>query len=204
MGRSALLDAEAITDSIANPALFTVVFDRYVVDVTRFIARNASPPYVEDLAIETFTEAFKTRTRFDIERVSARPWLFGIANNVLRHHYRSLAREQALLRKSAQSFVTEWSTTADTASVDSRVDASTSEADLARALAELSPEFREPLLLHVLADFTYAEVAEALGVALGTVRSRISRAKERLRDLLATTDSITSADFMACKEGNDG
>ena len=202
-----MLDAEVITGSIEDPPSFDVLFERYVSDVTRFVTRGASPSYVEDLVVETFIEAFKTRARFDTARVSARPWLYGIANNVLRHHYRALARERALFRKSTQCFVDEWIATLDTGAIDSRVDASASEALLAGALADLSPEFREPLLLHVLADLTYAEVAEALGVPSGTVRSRISRAKERLRDLLVAAGASSPPDVldsMACKERRDG
>jgi len=182
--RFAVHDGEVITDSISNPGAFYILFDRYVSDVTRFVTRNASPSHVEDLVIETFVTAFKLRAEYDPLRTSARPWIYGIANNLLRHHYRSLAREQALFRKSTYWFVSEWTITLDTSSIDNRVDASASEGLLVEALATLRPESREPLLLHVLADLTYVEVAEALEIPVGTVRSRISRAKEELRQLL--------------------
>ena len=71
-----------------------------------------------------------------------------------------------------------------TTAADSRADASLLKPALADALAQLSARERDPLLLHVLANLPYEDVAAALDIAPGTVRSRISRARTRLAGIL--------------------
>ncbi|GAA3306474.1 sigma-70 region 4 domain-containing protein [Nonomuraea dietziae] len=72
--------------------------------------------------------------------------------------------------------------------VEARVSASAAHQELAEALAVLSPEDREVLLMIAWADFSYEEVARALGIPVGTVRSRLHRARRKTRAALGGVD----------------
>jgi RNA polymerase sigma factor (sigma-70 family) len=164
----ALTDADVISRSLARPEAFEVVFERHFAAVFRYLRRRVGP-IAEDLAAETFTRAFAGRSGYDLDRPDARPWLFGIATNVLRAHHRDAyipafpaEREDALVE------------------VDDRLDAASALARHATALRALSVEQREVLLLVAVAELTYEETAETLGIPVGTVRSRMSRARATL------------------------
>ena len=175
----ALSDADIITSSGADPAGFAPIFDRHYASIRRYIHRRVGPDLAEDLASETFVIAFRRRGDYDPDRADARPWLFGIAANLLRDHRRAEKRQ---LLAYARTHTDPVESPFDT--VDARVDAAAAAPDLARALAALRPEQREALLLFAWADLTYEEIAEALRIPTGTVRSRISRSRQRLRELL--------------------
>jgi RNA polymerase sigma factor (sigma-70 family) len=163
-------DAEAITASLSDPRAFVAVFDRHFDAVHRYLGRRVGKEIADDLASETFAQAFEHRKRYDRRRPDARPWLYGIAHNLLRHHYRD---EERALRAYAR-----------TAAVEASDPGEARNSEVAAALAELSPGERDVLLLVAWAELEYAEVAEALGVPVGTVRSRLHRARARVRELL--------------------
>ncbi len=116
-----------------------------------------------------------------------RPWLYGISANLLRRHEREeVTRYRALARSAGAGM-------ADTAAPDGgleelmdHVDASRLRPLLAAALAELDPRDREVLLLVAWADLTYPQVAAAMDVPVGTVRSRLHRARRRMRERVGT------------------
>jgi RNA polymerase sigma-70 factor (ECF subfamily) len=110
-----------------------------------------------------------------------RPWLYGIAANLVRHRWR---KERRMLRAYAHTGVDPVLDGEDTAI--ERVDAEVRKRDLADALAALRPDEREILLLHAWADLTDSEIAAALGLPVGTVKSRLSRTRDRLRNQLST------------------
>ena len=85
-------DAQIIAASRVEPLVFAAVFDRHYDAVHRYLARRVGSDLADDLAAETFTTAFDVRRRYDTARPDARPWLFGIATNLLRHHHRGEAR----------------------------------------------------------------------------------------------------------------
>jgi RNA polymerase sigma factor (sigma-70 family) len=174
-------DAEAISASVDDPTAFEVVFDRHFDVVFRYLRRRLGRHRAEELAAETFAQALASRRRFDPRFRDARPWLFGIAVNLLRHHSR---RENHELRAYARSGVDPLA--AEEPSLD-RLDAEASRPLVAAALAELPPIEREALLLYAWAELGYGEIAEALGIPVGTVRSRLHRARTRLRELLAAS-----------------
>jgi RNA polymerase sigma-70 factor (ECF subfamily) len=128
--------------------------------------------------------AFERRSRYDRTRPSALPWLLGIAVNLVARHYRD---EERQLRAYARTGV---DPIAGGEELDARLDAADTRARLAVALAELRPEERDVLLLHAWVELEYAEIAEALEIPVGTVRSRLSRARAHVRELLSPTDSI--------------
>jgi RNA polymerase sigma factor (sigma-70 family) len=122
-----------------------------------------------------FLTAFDRRGRYDLARPDARPWLDGIAANLLRRHRRREARRlRAHAREAGRAL-------AHRDEPDERLDAAASGPRLAAALARLPAHQREVLLLVAWGGLGYEEVAGALDVPVGTVRSRLSRARERVR-----------------------
>ncbi|MFB8115520.1 RNA polymerase sigma factor [Streptomyces sp. NPDC055962] len=133
----------------------------------------------EEVLSETFLAAWRTRHAVEPEGDSLRPWLLGIATNKARNANRGTGRRLAFLsRHPAPQPVAD---IADTTA--GRVDDTRRLAAIPQALGRLRRQDREVLALCVWSDLDYAEAAEALGVPVGTVRSRLSRARARLRRL---------------------
>jgi RNA polymerase sigma factor (sigma-70 family) len=166
-------DAAAIRRSLVDPAAFAAVFDRHFVAVHRYVHRRVGRDVADELAGETFRVAFEARARWSRMTPDARPWLLGIATNLLRRHLRT---EQRRLRALARRGVDEWATPDENALAE-RADARQTRAGLAAALAALSPDDRDVLLLIAFGDLAYADVAQALGIPPGTVASRLNRAR---------------------------
>ena len=174
-------DAELVHASLHDPQQFGSLFDRHGLAVHRYVASRAGRADVDDVVAETFVTAFRTRARYDRKYHDARPWLLGIASNVLRHHYRSEHRRLARLRTVHHAP----EPAADLSeSVAAAVDESFEIDRIAWALNRLDDRYRDVLLLAASADLTYEEIARALGVPVGTVRSRLARGRHRLRELL--------------------
>jgi RNA polymerase sigma factor (sigma-70 family) len=170
-------DAELILASIDEPVAFETVFDRYHGRIFGYLARRVGPDVAEDLASEVFVAAFRQRGTFHADAISAAPWLFGIAANLARHHHRSQRRGRLAFGRAAERGVI-WLDP----DLEQRVDAARLGEELARSLQSLRVKDREILLLYALADLSYREIAAALGIPIGTVRSRLSRTRERLRN----------------------
>jgi len=167
---------------------FETVFRAHFGPVYRFIARRVGTAMAEDLAAEVFATAYRRRATYRPERASPRAWLYGIAANVAREHWRD---EQHLLELDARVARDPRGPLpaahfADAA--DERVIAAALAPRIAGALAALSREQREVLLLHAWADLSHEEIATALGIAPGTARSRLSRARRALRAQLGEFD----------------
>jgi RNA polymerase sigma-70 factor (ECF subfamily) len=175
MGEAGADDGQVVRASLGTPAEFALVFDRHFADIHRFVTRRVGRDVADDLAASVFVEAFAGRASFDVTTESARPWLFGIATNLLRRHHRTEVRR---LRAYARHGVDP--VTAAVGELE-RVEATTDGPRIARALAALQKRDRDVLLLYAWADLTYEEVADALGVPVGTVRSRMSRARRIMR-----------------------
>lgn len=174
-------DAELIARSFDDPRAFMPLVERHQRVLFGYLARRVGRDLAEDVTSETFTRAFALRHRFDMERDDARPWLFGIATNLLRNHARSEVRQ---LRAYTRHGVDD-RTHADEAASHSRVDASAQSPELASALAALKPGDREALLMYAWNDMSYEEIAEALGIPVGTVRSRLNRARRIVQEHLS-------------------
>src|SRR5688572_392037 len=86
-------DAELIARSIDDPRAFMPLVERHQRVLFGYLARRVGRDIAEDVTSETFTRAFAQRARFDLTRDDARPWLFGIATNLLRNHARSEVRQ---------------------------------------------------------------------------------------------------------------
>ncbi|SHN15402.1 RNA polymerase sigma factor [Actinacidiphila paucisporea] len=178
-------DARVIARSRDEPEQFAALFDRYADAVHRYVARRIGPETAEDLVADTFTTAFQRRHSYDLTRADARPWLFGIATNLMSRHRRAEARRFKALAKVPEPVQHE-EPVAERAVA--RVGATGVRGELAAALAELSARQRDVVLLVAWGDLDYEEAARALGVPVGTVKSRLHRARSRLREALGGSD----------------
>jgi RNA polymerase sigma factor (sigma-70 family) len=183
-------DAQAIRASLRDPSRFRDVFERHYDDVRRYLQRRAGLDTGEDLAAQTFEEAFRARSRFDPAFTDARPWLMGIATNLLRHHYRAEAARLRTLERA-----TSMAATAAEDDPDARMDARAAAPFIASALLEMGQGERDVLLLYGWAELSYSEIAFALQVPIGTVRSRLHRTRRRLRELGAVVDAIGGGEW---------
>jgi RNA polymerase sigma-70 factor (ECF subfamily) len=173
MATRADTDAELILRSLRAPESFGTVFDRHFLAVHRYLARRVGRERADDLASQTFVVAFERRASFRAEAASARPWLLGIATNLLLNDRRSERRLlEALARAGAELGAGASQVERPPGAVDS---------ELAAALAGLEADRRDVLVLVAWGELSYEEVAEALAVPVGTVRSRLSRARAQLR-----------------------
>jgi RNA polymerase sigma-70 factor, ECF subfamily len=173
-------DAAVIQLSRREPEQFTLLFRRHAPHIQRYVTRRLGPDAADDIVAETFLLAFRQLERYDQSRADARPWLYGIATNLIGRHRRAEVRLYRALARTGADPVAE----PFTDRVDDRVSASMGTKRLAAALARLSAAHRDTLLLVAWGDLSYDEVATALGVPVGTVRSRLSRARSRLRRTL--------------------
>jgi RNA polymerase sigma-70 factor (ECF subfamily) len=174
-------DSELIHRSREDPQAFAALYDKYCRAVHRYAATRAGESVADDVMAQTFLVAFETRGSFDHQWEDARPWLFGIATNLLRRHHRTEARRlKAFARAAGRDSYGD-----GTDRVAERLDAAAATAQLAAVMRKLSPADRECLLLYAWADLTYDGIALATGVPVGTVRSRLNRARRILRDAAA-------------------
>jgi len=157
---------------------FEAVFESEFATLHRYLGRRVGPAAADELAAETFAVAFRSWDRLDPAR-PVRPWLYGIVANLMRHHWR---KERRMLHAYARTGVDPVFAEDDEAV--ERADADARHRELAAALAGLRRDEREILLLHAWAELTDAEIADALDLPPGTVKSRLSRAREKLRNQL--------------------
>lgn len=174
-------DASIIETSVSDPRLFADIFERHAEDVRRFLARRIGQETAASLLSEVFRIAFERRAEYDLERATARPWLFGIGANLLLKHRRAEARRIRATGRLAGARAQPERFEGD---VDSRVDAERLFPKVAEAVATLPDDERHTLLLFVWEELSYAEISSALQIPIGTVRSRISRARKRIRELV--------------------
>ena len=174
-------DAEVIASSLTSPAAFGELFDRHATTMFRYFVRRVGPDDADSLLGELFRIAFEKRTGFDTERAEARPWLYGIASNLLARHRQGEARRLDATARLVNTSVAASDVFSD---VDARLDASRLWADVAAAIATLPQGERDTLLLYAWEGMPYDQIASALDVPVGTVRSRLNRARGRLRELV--------------------
>jgi RNA polymerase sigma factor (sigma-70 family) len=174
---SQLDDARVIEPSLRDPARFGAIFDRYFAEIHGYAAKRAGREAADDIAAETFLTAFWARRRFDPGRGTVKAWLYGIVTNHLSAYRRRELRAYRAMARSGPSAPDEGH--ADR--VVERVAAGSLRGPLAKALADLSCGERDVLLLVALGDLSNTDVAAALGIPYGTVASRLSRARTKLR-----------------------
>ncbi len=176
-------DAEIIAASRDDPDAFGEIFDRYFQPVRAFVVSRVGPTDGPDLAAQVFASAFEGRHRFKSEYDSAKPWLYGIAANLVRRHFRKAKRGRTAFKRLAGRDQAEL-VSDPMPDVDAHLDAAERSARMRAALDQLRPQDRDIILLATWEGLSYAEIAESLGVPVGTVRSRLARSRERLRELV--------------------
>jgi RNA polymerase sigma-70 factor (ECF subfamily) len=173
-------DAAVIAASLDDPETFGALFDRHATVVFRYLVRRVGVDEADGLLGEVFRIAFEKRATYDISYANARPWLYGIATNLLaRHRRREARRFHAMARVLAQTAPAPDATDA----VADAVDAQDLWPRVAQVLGALPSVERDALVLYVWEELSYDEIAAALGVPVGTVRSRLNRARLTLREL---------------------
>lgn len=176
-----LPDGDLIAGSMAEPAMFAGIFDRHYDGLYRYLRRQAGADLAADLSAETFVTAFARRGSYRAQCPDARPWLFGIAHNLLRRHQRQQRRQLAAYARHGADPVADAAAQAEFSKADARADAAAVTARFAEILSRMATGDREALLLYAWADMSYAEIAESLSIPVGTVRSRLNRARRQLR-----------------------
>lgn len=161
-----------------DDAAFRTVYERHVGAVRGYLIGRVGPDVVDDLVSETFTAAWRSVDRFEPTASSARPWLYGIATNVVGRH-----------REHEQRWIERHARAAEAAPrVASEPTAYELDPALAQAIGALSPVLRDVLLLCALGELSLAEVARTLELRQSTVRVRLLRARRCVRRELEGTD----------------
>jgi RNA polymerase sigma factor (sigma-70 family) len=172
-----------------DAAAFGTLFDRHADAVYRFsFRRTGSWHGAEELVSITFLEAWRQRHTLRLHQDSLLPWLLGVATNAHRNQRRSQARYEAFLAKLPP--LEQAPDIAEAASA--RVDQERAMSEVLAALSVLSEKDRDAFILYVAQDQTYEEVAAALDIPVGTVRSRLHRARKKLRQRLRPTTPFTT------------
>ncbi|MDX3108100.1 RNA polymerase sigma factor [Nonomuraea angiospora] len=170
-------DVTVVERSMDNPDLFALLYDRYFTELYRYLAARLGSEHVEDLVADAFLIAFNGRGGFDPQRGTVRSWLYGIATNVVaRHRRREGRRLNALSKVPAED-----SADGPEDRVTSQLAAQASRPELVRGLKGLAKGDRDAVFLLVFGGLGYEEIATALDIPVGTVGSRINRARKKLR-----------------------
>lgn len=175
-----MTDAEVIERSVGDGSLFAALYDRHHAEIYRFVRARVGSDLADDLAAETFVVAFRRREAYDCSHADARPWLFGIAVNLVHRHRRVEKRRLRAYARSAGDG-------RDSEQPKVRLDP-----ELAAALLTLDASERTLILLHAWAGLSYQQLADALSLPLGTVRSRLHRTRRKLRVAIAAEVRLTS------------
>jgi RNA polymerase sigma factor (sigma-70 family) len=182
-------DAVVIERSRRSPEAFAGLYDRHAPALHRYVARRLGDGAADDVVADTFLDAFRRRHAYDLAISDARPWLYGIAANLIGKHSRAEVRMlRAYARTGTDPLLTVRAMNGHADEADSRLSAQAVQRQLADAIAGLTQADREVLLLIAWADLSYAEVAAALRIPVGTVRSRLHRARTRVRQALGGHD----------------
>jgi RNA polymerase sigma factor (sigma-70 family) len=179
-------DAEIIGLSLDDPGCFGMIFERHAGELLRYAHARLGPDLAQDVLAETFLAAFGRRAHYDRSRADARPWLYGIAIRQIGRHRRAEQRAaRALARVPAETVTRDFGDR----SAD-RVTAQQLRPRLVALLSGLPRQDRELLLLIAWAGLSYEESAQALGVPVSTVRSRLHRIRAKTRQALGGINPI--------------
>jgi RNA polymerase sigma factor (sigma-70 family) len=173
-------DAALIADSLTDPGRFAAIFDRHANAILRYASARLGPEHAEDVTAETFLAAFHRRSHYDTSRADARPWLCGIAVRQVGKHRRAEAMRWRILASVPAELLAD--DFGDRCA--ERVTAQQLRPRLVSVLSRLPQRDLDLLLLIAWAELSYAEVADALGISVSAVRSRLNRVRMRVRKAL--------------------
>jgi RNA polymerase sigma factor (sigma-70 family) len=174
-------DAGFMAASIEQPEAFAVVYDRHAASLYHYARRRLGADLAEDVVADAMLTAFRKREHYDTTSPDARPWLFGILTREISRRRRD---ERARFRALARLGPSDHTDLGAIDQVTAAIVAGAARGPLAEALAALASRDRDVLLLVAWADLSYQEVADALHVPIGTVRSRLNRARRRVRAVM--------------------
>jgi RNA polymerase sigma-70 factor (ECF subfamily) len=182
-------DAELISWSLAGDGeSFVEMITRHEAAVGAYLHRRVGRSVAEELLAEVWIAAFGSRATYDRAYDDARPWLFGVARNTLRRHWRSGRPEDLFEDLGDLAPVSDpWP------GVDERVDGA---AVLRNALAHLRPNQREVLTLVVWEELSIADAARTLGMPEGTARHALHQARLMLRNQPALIALLNESNYM--------
>jgi len=179
-----MTDDVIIKRSLDEPDCFAEIFERHADEIARYVHARLGPDLAEDVTAETFLAAFRRRHHYDTTRTDARPWLYGIATRQIGKHRRAERRyRHAIARLPAEHVSADFGDRSA-----ERVNAEQLRPRLAAVLSGLSQLDRELLLLVAWGDLTYEESAQALGITVSAVRSRLHRVRVKTREALGGVD----------------
>lgn len=162
---------------------FSEFVRRHTPAVHRWMARSVGNEEADDMTQEVFLRAFRGLARFRGE-APPRAWLASIANNAVKNRYRARSRFRRIFAGSADSSV-ETEPPAHGAGPEDNARAGESRRFVAEALKLLPADFRMPVVLRDLEEWSYEEIAASLDIPVGTVKSRIARGRGQLKAILA-------------------
>jgi RNA polymerase sigma factor (sigma-70 family) len=177
-------DAALIAQSLCAPECFALLFDRHGPAIHSYVARRLGQDAADDLTAEVFLIAFQRRRAYNGACGNARPWLYGIATNLVGRRRRDEVRLFRAIARSGEISPAE----SLAEQVTNRVAAQAIRGRLASALGRLSRGQRDVLLL-TASGLSCQEIAAAIGVPLGTVASRLARARQKVRAELEDLNS---------------
>ena len=164
-------------------AAFDALYRRYAGQVYRYCLRQTGDADVaEDALGIVFLEAWRRRADVDLTSRPVAPWLYGVARNVLRNQRRASRRRDATLRSLGHTGPPRSEDVGDRVEQRQQLDA------LVHSLRALPPAQRDVVGLCLLDDTTYEAAAGTLQIPIGTVRSRLSRARLQLALALRTVE----------------
>jgi len=186
----ALTDADLWMRARAgDAAAFGELYQRHARSVQSYcLWRTAGLQLAEDVTATTFLEAWRRRRRLELTTESAAPLLLGVATNVLRNHWRGQRRHARAVARIAAADSHLLPSHED--EVAARLDAILRVREAGDAIRSLPLREREVLGLLAWGELSYGETAAALGIPVGTVRSRVARARSRLGDAFADLPSL--------------
>jgi RNA polymerase sigma-70 factor, ECF subfamily len=166
-----------------DAAAFGILFERHAGRIYNYCFRRTGDwALAEDLTAATFLIAWRSHGRGPLRTESALPLLYGIATNALRNQRRSLKRARAAFRRVPLPSPEEPDFSEETAT---RLDDRAAMRQLLAVFSRLPRREQDVIALCDWSDLSYEDAASALGVPIGTVRSRLSRGRRRLRELAA-------------------
>jgi len=182
----AMADDKHISGSSAlDGDAFIALYDRHHRSVFAYIARRHGSDAAEELTAQTFTEAWASRHRYDPDRGTPIVWCLGIATNLMRKHERAEVKNLRILASTGVDPVDPM----DEAALVARVAARDDLRSIAAVLADMDRTTRDAIYLWAAADLSYEEIAATLSIRIGTVRSKLSRARQKLSMAVDATET---------------
>jgi RNA polymerase sigma-70 factor, ECF subfamily len=180
-------DVELLAMAGSHPEAFGELFARHAQSVYTYCARRTGDlDRAEDLTSVVFLEAFRRRRKLKLSNTSALPWLLGVANNVVRNSDRSIRRYRSALGRIPDQAIS-------VSAEDEAIERLGAQEALSRALDAISVLTRaeqDVVLLVLWSELSYADAATALGVPIGTIRSRLASARAKLNHSAPATNTI--------------